>query len=226
MKEGLMRKHIVLGLATLGAIALLATMIVGTAAARRIRWDENHFSIIWNRASFPETTLMGFSFEAIGVPPVNCPVTLEGSLHSAAVSKVSGALIGYITSAQVGQAVLCEGGTATALTETLPWHIRYDSFTGTLPNITGVEWQIIGLSFRFQPAREANACLIRTSAARPAKGTFIGARLELFRWNGAARIPGMSQPTCPFAGDEGLAGTGAFRRPGNGTTKINVSLVP
>jgi hypothetical protein len=60
----------------------------------------------------------------------DCRLTLEGSLHTRTMAKVAGALLGYITRVTAAECV------AAMLTETLPWHVRYEGFSGTLPNIT------------------------------------------------------------------------------------------
>jgi hypothetical protein len=104
---------------------------------------------------------------------------MEGSFHSATLSKVCGQLVGYVTEATFGHP--CVGGEAWALNgierlpngtippSTLPWHIRYNGFTGTLPNITGIRLQLIGVSFLMRTAGGAG-CLMKTTEARPAFG--------------------------------------------------------
>jgi len=85
-------------------------------------------------------------------------MTLAGTFHSNTISKTMNSLIGYITSASLGT---CSGGRATILRETLPWHIVYSGFTGTLPNIRSVNMDIIGLSMAVET--EGVACLLRTT---------------------------------------------------------------
>jgi len=83
-------------------------------------------------------TYSTISFEGGLFGTVRCPVTLEGSFHSRTMAKTAESLIGLITRAIVGEAA-CASGRARFKTETLPWHIRYSSFTGTLPTITAVK---------------------------------------------------------------------------------------
>ena len=71
-------------------------------------------------------------------------------------SKGVGSLIGYIT-----QAILrpCATGTASILRETLPWHVRYAGFSGSLPNITSLTVHAIGFlpmegTVRYLPSEE------------------------------------------------------------------------
>jgi hypothetical protein len=92
-----------------------------------------------------------------------CQITLEGSFHSRTFAKVQGSLVGYITTARLGP---CSSGTKTILTETLPWHVRYLAFSGPLPNITDLVFNIVGWS---QRVREpfGIACLFRSRAEEP-----------------------------------------------------------
>ena len=95
--------------------------------------------------------------------PVRCTLTLEGSFHSAFISKVINALVGYVSAGRIGT---CAQGAATVLTETLPWHVRYRSFTGTLPAITNLGFTVTGASFRI---RETSGfeCLLAASIESP-----------------------------------------------------------
>lgn len=92
-----------------------------------------------------------------------CQVTLEGSLHSRTIAKVGGALIGYITRAELGP---CSSFAFTILRETLPWHVRYVGFAGTLPNITAMRTNVIGWSERMREPQGV-ACLWRSTATEP-----------------------------------------------------------
>jgi hypothetical protein len=139
--------------------ALLVTsvlaVVAGTASA--------------NRLEIPNTTSFRFSWSQLTFTfagrTVNCEVRLTGLFHSRTITKVPGNLIGYVNEATTIN--LCTGGEARALKESLPWHVRYASFTGTLPNISRIIIQIIGMSFRIQP-REMIACLFRSSTTEPA----------------------------------------------------------
>jgi len=103
-------------------IALMA-LSVSTAPARNMSVSNQSFRVTFNDLEFTAGEIRN-----------DCRVTLEGSLHSRTMPKVEGTLIGYITRVQTGQ---CTVGT-TILTETLPWHISYLSFSGTLPEITTI----------------------------------------------------------------------------------------
>ncbi|MGN6189504.1 MAG: hypothetical protein ACTHOE_11430 [Conexibacter sp.] len=114
-----------------GAIAILA-MAVGVASGRNFSLSNQTF-----RATFAEFRVVGVEIS------VTCRVTLEGSFHSRTIAKVREALIGAITAATAAHP--CAGGEAFFFNgverepNTLPWHLQYDSFEGTLPSaISGV----------------------------------------------------------------------------------------
>lgn len=109
--------------AALVATASLASAIAD-ASASRLSVTSELFRVTYSEMSF--TTEEGSS-------STRCPVTLEGSFHSKTMTKTSALLVGYITRASAGT---CTSGSITWLGETLPWHVRYESFRGTLPAIT------------------------------------------------------------------------------------------
>jgi hypothetical protein len=152
-----MRNRSKLLLTTLTA-ALVLSVAVGIASARRIEASEQRVYIIWSALEFKSGILN----------PIRCPVTLLGSFHSRTISKVSGQLVGFINHGTVAEA-RCTGGRARVLPETLPWHVRYDSFAGTLPTITRIRLQLINASFLVEAFGFAS-CLYRTEATRPALG--------------------------------------------------------
>jgi len=99
---------------------------------------------------------------------VRCQMTLESSFHSRTFGKVAGSLIGYITSAIVGP---CSAGTtATILRGTLPWHVRYAGFLGTLPNIISIRTNVVGAGLRIGVS--GFACLFRTTEVEPGIMTY------------------------------------------------------
>jgi hypothetical protein len=142
-------------LAAAGATVLLGTL-VSSAAARNFSISNQNI-----RASFSSVVFSGFG-------NTRCHLTLEGSLHSRTMPKVSGSLIGYITSAVLGP---CATGTATISRERLPWHVRYHGFIGALPNITSLITHVIGASFRIREPFGIT-CHVVTTAASPAIGIF------------------------------------------------------
>jgi hypothetical protein len=129
-------------------VAVLLAVCVGTASANRLSFSTRNFRTTWTSLEFRTSE---------GTTTVRCAVTMEGSYHSATISKVAESLVGYITRVAVRRP--CTGGTVWAMNgdanevlggnvrNTLPWHVLYDSFTGTLPNIRGAVFEIPEASY-------------------------------------------------------------------------------
>jgi hypothetical protein len=202
-----MRTTTKLALATLVAVVALAAA-VGAAGARRFEFSDQRFTFV--------TRSVGYR----GGEPTNCPITLAGSFHSRTISKVSGQLVGYINSAGSGT---CPEGSGRVLTESLPWHVRFASFSGTLPSITQIKLQVIGYSFL--EICITSSCLYKSTAANP---LILGLEvtrgvITSMRWEENNAIPRfMGEFICPAelivegAGEPSVTGT---------TTKINVRLI-
>lgn len=145
------------------------------------------------RLSLSATTFRIVSGAGIREGYVICPLTLEGSFHSRSFAKVPGALIGYITRARLEEES-CSGGEARYLQETLPWHLQYASFSGTLPNITSITTNVIGLGIVV--TRLGRSCLYITTATTPGVLTWFrepeGA-LRAIRWSETERIPSITR---------------------------------
>jgi len=154
-----MLKHSRLLLVVIGAAVTLGAL-VGTASANRLSTTNRNIRATWAQ----------MVFEGAFEQTVVCPVTLEGSLHSNVIAKTAGALVGFISRGTVNSNN-CTGGNATILQASLPWHVRYASFAGTLPNITSITTNIIGAQFRVLSSAGAS-CLFTTSTTQPASGTF------------------------------------------------------
>jgi hypothetical protein len=144
-----MRSLIRLAIAN-GVATLVMAGIVTTSAAETLDISEESFIDKWSSLVF--TT---------GSSRVICPVTLEGTYAAASFPSVSGTRIGFVRRATIGT---CAGGSARALTETLPWTVSYSSFGGTLPNITSLTLDVIGARFRIS---ENIACEARTTEREP-----------------------------------------------------------
>jgi hypothetical protein len=169
-------------------------------------------------SSTGRTTFVSLEFIGGGFFTIRCPVTLEGRAHSRTISKVSGQLVGYITSAFV-RSSSCTGGSATIFGSSLPWHVRYDSFAGALPNITSGRSQIVGARFRIE-AGGFGTCEATTSASSP--GFAIGDREA-----GGVVTGGRAGGTVPLTGC--FASTGTFSGSGTATdqtgARVTVTLV-
>jgi hypothetical protein len=209
------RSKLLLALAIATGAMALAT---GAASARRLEFSSQSFRLVWPNWRF-EWTFIG---------EMTCPVTLEGSFHSRTLSKVCGQLVGYITRAVSASTVPpCRNGTVTMLAATLPWHVRYVSFAGTLPAIARITVQIVGMSYRITAGTGAT-CLVETTAAHPYVGIFgrntTTGRLAEFTSDETAAIPVEEEVNCMFAGTAHNT-SGAEVSVQGTTTAITVRLV-
>lgn len=129
-----------------------------TASANHLSSSTQTFRATWSR------------FEYIGgFGTITCSLTLEDSLHSRTISKTAGLLMGAITRASVGP---CASGSATVLQASLPWHVQYAGFRGTLPAIPSITTNIIGFAYQIREPTFGAGCLLRSSATSPATGTY------------------------------------------------------
>jgi hypothetical protein len=147
-----MRRYTI-GLLACATVTFTMAVAVGSADARNLEVSNQLFRVTWNAMTFREAS-----------NAIQCKVTLEGSFHQRTFAKVLESLIGYITRAST---TACTGGSATPLPETLPWHVRYANFEGTLPNLTNFGTRIISMSFRL--GYTFTSCLFRTEAGAPAE---------------------------------------------------------
>jgi hypothetical protein len=133
-------------MAALSASLLLA-IAVSTASARRLDTTEQQWRATWASLEFVGEVII----------TIRCPVTMEGSFHSRTIPKIERLLIGAVTRINIKQNSCVNGIVAGFNGEepyngrvpasTLPWHITYESFTGTLPSIGSV--RILFSRFRF-----------------------------------------------------------------------------
>jgi hypothetical protein len=130
-------------------LALAATLVLAsgitTASARILSVSESSFLARWN------------SLEFISLVTIRCRVTLDGSFHSRTIQKVARALIGAITRVFISHP--CTGGEGWAddgtpnpggTTNRLPFHLTYENFTGTLPEIRTIGLLLSRISFVLQ----------------------------------------------------------------------------
>ncbi|MBS1869468.1 MAG: hypothetical protein JSS99_07365 [Actinobacteria bacterium] len=208
-----MRTGITVALAT-AAAALLLALAVGSASANRLSYSEQSFRIVWTRLIFSE---------AGGGFPINCPVTLEGSFHARTFTKTRDQLSGYITNAVVNNAG-CTEGHATILRATLPWHVTFQSFTGTLPNITGVRYDLIGAAFQIEPGLGI-VCLASSSVTSPAAGNAsreAGGNITSLQPDSSLAIP-VTGALCPEAGI--FSGSGEVYVQGSSERRVRLTLI-
>ena len=83
---------------------------------------------------------------AEGEPFISCPMTLEKEL-SERISKIERSRMGTVR----GTTGTCANGFGVYIITLLPeaWTINYNSFSGTLPAITGLTVEIVNFSFLY-----------------------------------------------------------------------------
>jgi len=136
-------------LAVVGATVLLGALVT-SASANRLENSSQTFKATWTRMNFRG-----------GFGTVECEVSLAGSFHSRSITKTV-QLIGYITAATV---IRCARGGATINQTSLPWHLEYRSFVGTLPNITGITMRVIGAEWNIREPTFGAICTARREAS-------------------------------------------------------------
>jgi len=136
-------------LAIVGATVLLGAMI-SSASARNLSNSSQTTTALWRRMDF-----------AGGFGTVECEVKLSGSFHSRTSTKTVNSLIGYITE---GTVLRCIRGGATISQTSLPWHRRYRSFSGTLPEISGVSETVSGAEWRIREPTFGAICTVGTES--------------------------------------------------------------
>ncbi len=144
-----------------GALAVTMLWIVAAAAsANRLAFRNELSTNLW-RATWSEMTFSG------GFGAGRCALTLEGAFHSLTIVKTRSSLVGTVTAATVSGCTF----SGTLLREGLPWHVQYEAFTGTLPNIGSVALKIIGFEFRIREPAFGITCLFRSTEATPLTDT-------------------------------------------------------
>jgi hypothetical protein len=191
------------------AAALVMAFAANSASARNISISHGElWTAEWSQ----------LRFVSLGVTAVACDVTLEGSFHYRTFVKAR-ELVGYITRAIANH---CLTGSATVLTTNLPWHIRYQSFEGTLPNISAIRLRLILAEFRLHHA--FGECLATTTSERPAEGA-----VRLTSGNERRLVTGLTanpNALIPCGGLEGgFEGTATVREKPGRNTNLLVRLI-
>ena len=181
----------------LATAAFLAVTLTATASANRFSLSEQETLILWDDLDF-----------AGGL--IQCDVSLRVTFHARTFTKVPGSLVAHVT---LGAFRNCTAGIgATLLSAALPWHIQFDSFTGTLPNVTGFRLRLVGFAVLFDLL--GNTCLYSSTVARPfflianrnAGGTLTGMSAdEVPAIPLLTRLSGICPETINFSGTGGLS---------------------
>lgn len=197
-------------------VALTAALLLALslpAAASRLSYSNKEFRIMWSTLRFSA---------AEGGVSITCPVTLEGSFLERTATKVRDEPRARITRSTVGT---CREGNATILAETEPWEVTYQSFSGTLPNITGVRYALLNAAFQVEPGLGI-VCLARTSSEFPAAGDAsrdANGRIISLSADSSLAIPTTGNFECPRFGI--FTGTGEVFVQGSSTTRVTLTLI-
>lgn len=201
---------------TTAAAALAAALLLtlsAAATAGRLSYSAREFRITWSTLRFSA---------AEGGVSITCPVTLEGAFLERTSAKVRDQVEARITSSTIGT---CREGRATILAETQPWDVTYQSFTGTLPSITGVRYALINAAFQVEPGLGI-VCLARTSREAPAAGDArrdAAGRITSLTTDSTLQIPTTGNAECPEFGI--FFGTGEVFVQGSTTTRVTLTLI-
>ena len=221
-----MNKHLKHHIAAITAAATLLALLTTAAPARNFSTSNQTFRVAWNELEFGTPTLT-----------VSCSVTLEGSFHYRTIVKRERTLIGYITRVAVRRP--CTNGEAWAangteshprlgtLANTLPWHLTYEGFEGTLPCITSLLFLLRGVRFKIHApfntlglygAAEDNI----TARAVRNPTTRVITELEPLPGRSTIRLVNCLGGICPASGTSGRAGQVFLL---NTTTRITITLI-
>jgi hypothetical protein len=195
-----------------GLVATATMAAAGTASANRFSVSSLEFRLVW--------TPVTISDPGTGVR-VECNLTLEGRFHQSTTPKTPGQLLGFINRATL--ATPCTGGEATILVATLPWHVAYEGFTGTLPAIATTSAALVGASIAFDPAGALGVCLMRTERERPLTATAVlsGSSVTAVRLDETDLITATGAFLCSSVRAR-LSGSGRFTTGGGGTFRITL----
>lgn len=207
-----MRHHSKLLIAVIAAIALLG-MAVSAASARRFQipnWEMG-FKISWR----PMTVIAGGN-------EIRCPVILEGEYLVHEFTKIAGTRIAKVTEARTG---VCERGRLILKRETLPWERTYQSFRGTLPNITGIRFRTIGIGFQVENGMME--CTGRTTAERPGSDIALVTSGEVTgdEAESGATIETSGGFFCAFPGEASFSGPAEGITVKPGPERIRIRLI-
>jgi hypothetical protein len=190
-------------LLALTASTVLLAAVVGTASAGRFSVSSQTFRATFNRIDFTG-----------GFGTTECAFTVEGSFHSRTHAKVAGLLLGYVTRAGVGP---CSRGSATVLTETLPRHIQYVSYSGTLPNLNAIQKLARWLGLRILEPVFLIVCLSSEASVTMTDNREAGGALT------SMTLSGRGPTSC---GTEGaIQGTSSSYTVIGSATRITVTLI-
>jgi len=202
-----------LGLTAL-TTALLLCVAVGSASARNLSTSSQNIRATWSRLEFTST---------FGMFTIRCQVTLEGSFHAGTIPKVARSLIGAITRALAKEESCTSGRVHPKIP---PWHLTYEGFTGTLPNMSGIFLLLSRFTFEimdpgfctgdYGTATDNISLRAERSGTEISRLEFVSSRRSASRVSGAGSL---CPPTVEVVGSEGQVAQL------NTTTRISITLI-
>lgn len=205
-----MRTSAKLSLAALMAALLLASA-VSTSSARNLEVSNQNIRVTWTNLEF------------IGFVTIRCQVTLEGSFHARTITKSVGTLVGAVTRVDIKNETCTNG---TAVVRNLPWHITYEGFAGTLPNITQVFLLLSRFLFQVTARLTGTRCEIGTGNITGSAAINGSREVTTLTPVAGRNVGGLLNPGGePFGCTSGqLNGVGTVTQL-NSSTRIRVTLI-
>jgi len=212
------------------AVTVALASALSAASARNLQVSNRFFRVTWNPLEFREPAGLA----------VRCQITMEGSFHESTIAKVERTLIGHITRANVAQET-CRTSLGTAahaipwngserilgatIAQSLPWHVTYEAFRGTLPNISGVVLLLRNVRFTLEvPITGCLASYGRAETNLRGIVNVVGGEATTLTPEANPRAPRQENIAgeCPTEGAFSGNGTVTVL---NSTTRIRVTLI-
>ena len=202
--------------------------LVTTASATSLSITNKNIREVWSSIEFTNAAAT-----------IRCRVTVEGTLHENTIAKVERSLIGYITRATLGRP--CTGGTAWiyngvetnevlggTLANSLPWHITYEGFNGSLPTPEAIRILIVLARFKLRATFLGITllCVYRTTSTQNltvAANLGSGGRVTSVAAS-SAELTSETAGGCPRGRLRSPAGDGAFWLLGT-TNAVSITLI-
>jgi hypothetical protein len=168
----------------LSLVAACLAVAVGPASAGRLSFSSTTFRLVWPemRVTMPLSTTE-LTMQAI------CGVTLAGTFHARTLAKTAGQLVATLSPTTIIPTP-CRVGRGIYLLEN--WHLRYESFGGTLPSISSLTFSLTGLNAVWEEPLWGFRCLYGATPESPARvvATVVRGAITGIRWDETQGIPG------------------------------------
>jgi hypothetical protein len=204
-------------------IMVTLTALASSASANRFEISNQGIRFTWAALRWSPQIALGLE--------LICPVTMEGTFHSRTMAKEFERLVGYITRAIVNRSACSFTAPVSGFAfqaESLPWHIRYDTFEGLLPATPRVMYRMVLVGFIVEVEGGVGNCLYKSTVARPSRGWFerntTTGQATNYAMSNSAKMPRFSGSIlCPESGIfEEIA---QVRLLGSATTLIFIRLI-